>query len=602
MSDGLDPTGMAGPAMNDVPPIERPAGSRPNGPAPRPPQIERRGPGRDDAEVVAIAARLGLDPIMVSLLGARGITGDDALRRAANPRLADLRPPERMGGFPAALELLRWAHRRRVRVGVFGDYDVDGVTTAAILSGYLEALGLQTVTRVAHRDSGYGLQPGDVDAFAAAGVAVVLTGDTGTSDIESLERLRLRGIKTAVIDHHQVPEVMPPCDALINPHQRGCEFPFKGLCSAGVAFYLCAALRTLLAGEGMARPPDPRAWLDLVAVATVCDMMPLVDENRVLVRKGLDALRRAPRPGLAALLEQVGSAGDAFDDQTVGFRIGPRLNAPGRLGSAEPSLRLLRARTRAEAMPIVEQIEALNERRRALSSMAVQEALALVAADPRAIERAALVVAHPRWHPGVVGLAAGTLAEHHRRPAMVLAIDPEAGIARGSVRSFAGVDVRAALVSCAPLLERFGGHRDAAGLSVRSDRIAELVEAFAEACAAQSPGAVAAVETVDGELGLGELDEALVGRIAAAGPWGTGFPAPRWLGRGRVDRVRVHKDRHLGLRLVDGRRGVEGICFDGAHWLPALGEEVAFVFTPSLDVFRGERRVRVVIEALWPAT
>ncbi len=570
------------------------------GAPPAAPRVEQRGPSHDDPEVIATATRLGLDPIAVGLLGSRGITGDDALSRAAVPRLADLRTPERMAGFPAALELLRWAHRRRVRVGVFGDYDVDGVATAAILAGYLDALGLQTVTRVAHRDSGYGLQASDVDAFAAAGVAVVLTGDTGTSDLASLERLRLRGIKTAVIDHHQVPEVMPPCDALINPHQPGCEFPFKGLCSAGVAFYLCGALRTLLAKEGMARPPDPRAWLDLVAVATICDMMPLVEENRVLVRRGLGVLRHAPRPGLAALLEQVGASGDAFDDEVVGYRLGPRLNAPGRLGSAEPSLRLLRARTRAEAMPLVEQIEALNERRRALSAMAVQEALALVAADPQAEGRAAIVVAHARWHPGVVGLAAGTLAEHHRRPAMVLAIDVDGGMARGSVRSFGGVDVRAALVACASLLERYGGHREAAGLSIRTDRIEALVEAFADACAAQSPMREPIAQAVDGRIRLDELDVALVERVAAAGPWGTGFPAPRWLGRGQVERVRVHKEKHLGLRLVDGRRAVEAIYFGGAHWLPAVGERVAFVFRPALDLFRGERRVRVVLDTLWP--
>ncbi|HET6583842.1 MAG TPA: DHH family phosphoesterase, partial [Nannocystaceae bacterium] len=278
------------------------------------------------------AVRLQIDPLVLQLLHARGIEGDEALARAVSPRLRDLRPPTQMAGFESALDLLQWAQARRVRVGVFGDYDVDGVSTAAILAGYLEALGLSVVVRVAHRDAGYGLGLADADAFASAGAALVLTGDTGTSDLEALARLREHGIKTIVIDHHQVPEVMPPTDALINPHRRDCGFPFKGLCSAGVAFYLCAALRSRLAAQA-GRVPDPREWLDLVALATVCDMMPLVDENRVLVHAGLLRLARSARPGVRALLDRAGVGPEELVDEThMGFRLGPRLNAPGRLG------------------------------------------------------------------------------------------------------------------------------------------------------------------------------------------------------------------------------------------------------------------------------
>jgi single-stranded-DNA-specific exonuclease len=481
---------------------------------------------------------------------------------------------------------------------VFGDYDVDGVTTAAILAGWLESLGMSVVVRVAHRDGGYGFTVADADAFASAGAALVLTGDTGTSDIEALERLRAHGIKAVVIDHHQVPETMPPAEALINPHRPDCGFPFKGLCSAGVAFYLCAALRSRLAPRMSV--PDPREWLDLVALATICDMMPLVEENRVLVHAGLARLARTPRPGLRALLDRAGVGADELvDEEHVGYKLGPRINAPGRLGSAEPALRLLRARTLAEAQPLSEHVEALNVQRRLASERCVAEALVLVETDPDHRERAAICVAHEGWRAGIVGLAAATLSEHHKKPAMVLAIDPATGIARGSIRSARGIDVRAALLACRDIALRFGGHREAAGVSVAKERIAELGDAFATACASQSAASHDPADDVDGELPLARLDEALVRRIRSLAPFGAGFPAPRWLGRSIVESVRVHKERHVGLRLRQDGAVIDAIAFDHARWVPALGSELAFVFAPSLDAFRGETRVRVVIERMW---
>lgn len=582
----------------------------------------------DPADLERTAARLRLPPTAVRLLLARGIRDDEALRRAFAPKLADLRKPERMAGFPAALDLLLWAHQSRARIGVFGDYDVDGVTTAAILAGYLEALGLRVVVRVAHRDHGYGFTVADADAFATAGVQLLLLGDTGTSDVEALGRARARGLRTIVIDHHQVPEQMPPCDALINPHQPSCEFPFKGLCSAGVAFYLCAALRTRL-GDA-ARPPDPRGLLDLVAIATICDMMPLVEENRVLVQRGLALLRTAPRPGLRALLERAGAWGEnPIDEQTVGFRVGPRLNAPGRLGSAEPSLRLLRARTVAEAQPLAEQVEGLNQQRKAQSERAVQDAWAQLREDDPTTLPAGLCVAERGWSSGIVGLVAGALSERARRPVAALAIDDGLGVARGSVRSFGGVDVRAALAACAGLLQRFGGHREAAGLTLSIDAIADFRAAFASACAAAGAQATGAELLHDGKLPLSRLDLAFVDGLTAMAPYGVGFAAPRFVGSAQIVSMRVLKQRHLALRLREDGAELDAIAFGQApldaavagagvdpsqapgspaapHDGPMLaladlapGRTIGFLFAPSIDVYRGQRRLRVVIERLW---
>src|SRR5690606_32364068 len=255
---------------------------------------------------------------------------------------------------------------------------------------------------------------------------------------------------------------------------------------------------------------DPRGWLDLVALATICDMMPLREENRVLTHAGLRHLNRRHRPGVRALLEVARvDADDWINEETIGFKLGPRINAPGRLGPADPALRLLRAKTEAEARALAEHVEMLNARRRHCSELTQQQAAALLASDPSTERRAALVVASQDWLPGIVGIAAAQLVAVYHRPVMVLAIDDATGTARGSVRSLAGIDVRRALEACAPLLERFGGHREAAGLSVAVSKLGELEDAFDEAVRVQSGAPPLAEEWVDGELPLAEVDEAL---------------------------------------------------------------------------------------------
>ncbi len=583
---------------------EEPARAQPLArPAPR---VQLRRPdGPDTPAVRAWAQTLGVHPLAVRLLSNRAIDAVEDLSHHLDPKLGRLRRPDDMAGFVAALDVLVNAHARRLRVGVFGDYDVDGVTTAAIIATYLEALGIEVVVRVAHRDRGYGFGLADAQALHEAGARVVVTGDTGTSDAPSLQWLADRGVQTVVIDHHQVPTVAPPADAFINPHQSGCGFPFKGLCSAGVAFYLCAALRTRLA-KTQRTVPDPRAWLDLVAVATICDMMPLRHENRVLVHAGLRHLDRRGRPGLRALLAQAGVAPDEpIDEQHVAFKVGPRLNAPGRLGPAEPALRLLRARTDAEAGPLAEQVEMLNAQRKRQSERIVAEALALLETDAKLRDRAGLVAAHERWQAGIVGIAAAKLVEHHGRPAAVLAVDRERNEARGSVRGLPGVDVRAALADCADLLLRYGGHREAAGVTLSADKVDAFAEAFDAAVAAQARSAASSterdVEVVDCTLPLQRVEPALCEAMRRAGPYGVGFEPPRFLAENvEVDRVRVLKERHLSLTLAQDRaHRREAIAFGQAQQGVQVGDRIDCIFVPFLDRFRGETRLRLQIERLW---
>ncbi|MDC0671517.1 single-stranded-DNA-specific exonuclease RecJ [Nannocystis radixulma] len=553
------------------------------------------------------AAALGVGPQAVALMLRRGVASPEAQARLLRPRMSDLRAPHGMAGFDAAIDLLQTAQQKRLRIGVFGDYDVDGVTTTAILTTYLEALGIDVVARAASREGGYGLQVADARALREAGAQVVLTGDCGTSDHEALAWLQGQGIPTAVIDHHQVPERMPPASALLNPHQPGCAFPFKGLCSAGVAFYLCASLRSAIARKTGAALPDPKAWLDLVALGTICDMVPLVDENRILVRYGLSVIASRRRPGLRALLEFAGvGEDDPIDETHLGFRLGPRLNAPGRLGPAEPSLLLLRARSSAEARAMAERVEHFNIHRREHQDAIVREALALLAADPRTPQRQGIVVAGESWLHGIVGIAAAGVVAQYRRPALVLAVDRARGEARGSARTAGDIDVHAALRACAPYLRRFGGHRAAAGVSLDPAQIPALIEAFDAAVADQIRERQLGEPAVehDGPLPLEAIDEPLLVDLEQLAPYGVGFAPPRFLCEDAVvERVRVLKGRHLSMALRQGRTGFEAIAFGQAAAHPGIapGDRVAFLFVPLRSSFRGRVRLQLMVETMWPA-
>ena len=569
-----------------------------------------------DAEATELGRALGVPGLAVGLMRSRGVEGLDAQRRWLSPRLAELRTPlgetGAMAGFEAALETLAQAHARGGKIGVFGDYDVDGVSTACVLANLLETLGFVVVPRVAHRDEGYGFTMAAAQAFVGAGVDVLLTGDCGTSDHESLAYLQERGVETVVIDHHQVPETDPPATAFINPWQRACSFPFKGLCSAGVAFYLGAALRSRLASKsgGSRSGTDPRDLLDLVALATVCDMMPLVEENRILVRAGLDRLQRRERPGLGALMECAKIDPDtALDEGHLGFTLGPRLNAPGRLGSAMPSLELLRARSEAEAVGLAARVEAENSRRRTLSGQLEVQVEAALAADPRAPTRAGLVVAGTGWPAGVVGITAAGIAERWRRPVVILAIDDEDGalrdpLVRGSARSYGELDVRAALTACAPLLERHGGHRAAGGVTLRRSQVPAFVEAFDEAVTALGGRVDAARDLCvlhDGEIDPAGLDSGFVEMLRGVGPFGVGFVPPRFLLQGiRVERARVLAEHHQSFEFRVGRgHFMEAIAFGKGHLGLKRGDVIHFTHLPGLRTFRGRTRLQLVVDQLW---
>jgi single-stranded-DNA-specific exonuclease len=407
----------------------------------------------DEHAAAKLASALRVHAATARCLVARGIYEPGAAKSFVDPRLAALRPPTGLAGLGSAVERIVDAVAKGDRIGVFGDYDVDGVTTTALLTSFLRDVGAHVDAAVARRDAGYGFTPAAAADFADRGCRLIVTGDCGTSDQVAIGAAAARGVDVVVIDHHTVPAAgtIHPALALVNPFCHDSTFPFRGMASVGLGFYVAGAVRTALRDRGWfkGRPePDVRDLLDLVALGTVADLVPLSEENRILTAIGLQRLQARTRPGIAALLTAAGVGPDKeIDARTIGWQLAPRLNAPGRLGAAEPALALLLAGadTAEERATAIDQA---NTDRREVQEKVTKEALEQIGeADPGP----AIVLAGEGWPPGVVGIVAAKLVEKYKRPAFVIGVDPETGVGRGSARTAGGVNLYKALTEAAPL-------------------------------------------------------------------------------------------------------------------------------------------------------
>jgi single-stranded-DNA-specific exonuclease len=552
-------------------------------------------PGDKEA-AVRLASAIRLRPLTARILVSRGLLEETAVGRFLAPKLGDLRPPDGMADLERALERLRAAAQGGERVGVFGDYDVDGVTTAAVLTVALRALGAEVIPRAASRTSGYGLSPADAARFIDEGCRVIVTGDCGTSDHEALAFCRERGVDVVVIDHHQVPEGPTAAFALINPHRADDGFPFKGLASCGVAFYIGATLRSRLRalGQAAAERFDPRTLLDLVALGTLADLVPLVEENRILVAAGLRELGAARRPGLRALVK-IAELEPPLTTTAVSFRLTPRLNAAGRLGEAQLSLDLLLAPDDATAERLAQALDDVNRDRQRIQEQVWMEAIKEAGERPA---EPALVLGAEGWHQGVVGIVAAKLVERFRRPVVVVGFKDGQG--RGSARTIAGFNLYQALTACREHLVVYGGHAAAAGMSVTRERFAAFRAAFVAAAAGHfaGPGDQPAVE-VDAEAELAELDLLGTEELERLAPFGVANAEPLLAIPGLVARAtRVVGGSHLQLTLARGASVGEAIAFGMADRDPGEGSAVHFIGTAEVDSFRGYRRTRLRVRHL----
>jgi single-stranded-DNA-specific exonuclease len=564
---------------------------------------ERGAAGAEAAS--AVAEHLGLHPIAARVLVARGHASPDAARAFLCDALAELPDPFSMKGLATAVARLCRVIEVRESIALYGDYDVDGVSSTALLTTFLRDVGLAVRTYIPHRlEEGYGLNLAAIEKLAAEGVKVLVTLDCGITSHAEVSRANALGLDVIVVDHHAVPETMPPALAVLNPLQPGCEYPTKGLCTGGVVFTLVMGLRKVLRERGAfsTRPePNLKQLLDLVALATVADVVPLVGANRIFVTHGLRELTAGRRPGVRALKEVADLSGEEVSAGQVGFRLGPRINAAGRLDDASLGLRLLLAKDLDEARPLAKALDAANAERQQIERSMIAEALARAG---EAVERGArgLVLASDAWHPGVVGIVASRVVERFHRPALLIAIHE--GVGRGSARSIEGFHLYDAIKACARHLVRFGGHKAAAGVTVEPARIAELAAAF-EGIAHDrlSPEDLVGRCRVDAVVEAEELDEEAVVALGTLAPFGMGNPEPVLALRSQRVSPRVLPNKlpgepgHLKLSLGAAPL-IDCIGFRLGDRAALAGGLVDLAFQASMDEFRGARRVSLKLKDL----
>jgi single-stranded-DNA-specific exonuclease len=539
----------------------------------------------------SLGRALSLTATVAEWLIRRGHADSEVTRRFLEPRLAHLSDPSHMADRAVAADRLAHAIRRGERIVVFGDYDCDGITSAAIMTEILRALGGDVSPLLASRfDGGYGVSQAAADRILDSGARMLVTCDCGSSDHASLARLASRGVDTVVIDHHLVPDEPLPAVAFLNPHRPDCGFSYKGLASCGLALSVGAALRAALG-----RNLDLKQWLDLVAIGTIADVAPLDGDNRALVKAGLARLSSAPRPGLRALaaLAKV-DLGGPLSAREVAFRLAPRLNAPGRLGSPDLALQLLLSRSDEAAFELAVQVDAISEKRRSLQDAMMAEAVAEIEREGWS-SRPAIVVGREGWGSGIVGIVAGRLAERYGRPTIVIGFD--GGHGRGSVRGPKGIRLHDALARSAGCLMRFGGHQAAAGLEVRLERLGELREAFEAAVCAPDAGDALQPAGVAIRLAPEDNPARVVSDVERLEPCGEANPAPRFCVEGRVADVKSVKGGHLKLELeLDGGQRIGCFGIGMGENSDSLGGSVALLGELRRDTWRGNGAVELLVE------
>jgi single-stranded-DNA-specific exonuclease len=553
----------------------------------------------DDAPAIALSRELGVSPVTARLLCIRGLGAPEDARRFLSPRIDDLYDPFRLAGMSIAVDRILGAITSNERIAIHGDYDVDGVTSTVILRRALELLGADVVHFIPERfRDGYGLQPASIDRLHQDGVRLIISVDCGIRADEAAARARELGIDLIITDHHEPGAGLPHALAVINPKRHDCTYPDKNLAGVGVALKLVQALCTCT-GHANWLP----AFVKVAAIGTLADVVPLTGENRIIAKLGLGMLSKGPhKVGLRALLDVCGLTGREIDSYHIGFVVAPRVNAAGRMSTPDIAARLLLAADETmgeEARALAEQLDAENLRRQQEEADIVSEAKKIVETDLEVGSRTVIVVAGESWHRGVIGIVASKLVDAFHRPAIVISTDGD--LAHGSCRSIPSFNMLAALESCAELMSKFGGHKQAAGLTLATSRIRELrarVNQFAEACL--TPDDLRPRLWIDGSLTFRSINEQVVSELSMLAPFGAGNPCPifRTSRVEIVDGPRLLKERHLKMAFKQDGRILRGVAWRASERESFVTEHRAAIdlaFSLENDMYNGERYLQLSI-------
>ncbi|EEJ7466505.1 single-stranded-DNA-specific exonuclease RecJ [Salmonella enterica subsp. enterica serovar Mbandaka] len=555
-----------------------------------------------------------LPPLLRRLYASRGVRSARELERSVKGML----PWQQLSGIDNAVEILYNAFREGTRIIVVGDFDADGATSTALSVLGMRALGCDNISYLVPNrfEDGYGLSPEVVDQAKARGAQLIVTVDNGISSHAGVAHAKTLGIPVIVTDHHLPGDTLPDAEAIINPNLRDCEFPSKSLAGVGVAFYLMLALRTFLRDKGWfdergIAPPNLAELLDLVALGTVADVVPLDANNRILTWQGLSRIRAGKcRPGIKALLEISNRDPQQLAASDLGFALGPRLNAAGRLDDMSLGVALLLCDNLGEARVLASELDALNQTRKEIEQGMQAEALILCEKLERSSETlpGGLAMYHPEWHQGVVGILASRIKERFHRP--VIAFAPAGdGTLKGSGRSIQGLHMRDALERLdtlyPDLMIKFGGHAMAAGLSLEEHKFEQFQQRFGELVTEWLDPALLQGEVIsDGPLSAAEMSMEVAQLLRDAGPWGQMFPEPLFDGRFRLLQQRLVGERHLKVMVepVGGGPLLDGIAFniDTTCWPDNGVREVELAYKLDINEFRGNRSLQIIIDDIWP--
>lgn len=556
------------------------------------------------ADFNAIGEKYHISPILARLIRNRDIIGDEEIDFYLNGTIADLYDGMLMQDMDRAVEILAEKIREEKRLRVIGDYDIDGVNASYILQEGLSGLGADVDTDIPDRiKDGYGLNKLLIDRAIDDGIYTVITCDNGIAAADEIQYAKENGLTVIVTDHHEVPYIemggekeyiLPPADAVVDPHRADCSYPFKGLCGAGVAYKLVEALCNVMQRD----PEDVDYLMENVAIATVGDVMDLNGENRIFVKQGLEMLKRTQNPGLKALIECTGVDVERLNAYHIGFVIGPCINASGRLDTAKRALELLNARNRRDAVMLAEDLKALNDSRKEMTERGVAEAVNLIETTPLKDDRV-LVVYLPDCHESIAGIIAGRIRERYYRPVFVLT-KAEDGV-KGSGRSIEGYDMFAQMCRCRALFTKFGGHKLAAGLSLEEENVQRFRETINALCDLTETDLQEKV-SIDMQLPFPYITEELVRELELLEPFGKGNPKPLFAGKDlRVISPRIiGRNRNvLKCRLEDtAGNQMEAVYFGDVQACLKVMEQkkvMAFTYYPSVNEYMGRKSLQLTI-------
>ena len=553
----------------------------------------------DDKAATRLGTELQVSPVMARLLCIRGFGETARARQFLSPSLADLHDPFALKDMAPAVERILGAIARKERIAIHGDYDVDGVTSTVILRRALELLGADVIHFIPERiRDGYGLQPAALDRLHADGVRLVISVDCGIRAAEAAERATALGLDLIITDHHEPDSSLPRALAVINPKRHDCTYPDKNLAGVGVALKLVQAL-CAKSGRSSWLP----AFVKIAAIGTLADVVPLTGENRIIAKLGLGMLSAGPHKiGLRALLDVCGLTGKEIDSYNIGFMVAPRINAAGRMSTPDLAARLLLASDETmaeEARLLAEQLNSENIRRQKEEAEIVAQAKKIVETDLEVGSRTIIVVAGDGWHRGVIGIVASKLVDAFHRPAIVLSIDGD--VAHGSCRSIPGFNMLAALESCAEVMMKFGGHKQAAGLTLESVRIRELrARVNDHADNILQPDDLRPRLWIDGTLAFRSMSAQVVSELSSLAPFGAGNPCPvfRATGVEVIDGPRVLKERHLKMSFKQDGRVIRGIAWRASERESFVAEHRAAIdlaFSLEQDTWNGEKYLQLSV-------